>query len=60
MDYSDKIIDGGMKVNGKNEFPSRQDLDEAFHFLQDQITRISVVEEEEMTEKVRNGKSGRD
>ena len=35
-------------MNKKNEFPSREELDRAFHFLQDQITRISVDEEEEM------------
>jgi hypothetical protein len=48
---------GGIKMNEKNEFPSRKELDEAFHFLQDQITRITVGEEEEMVCKERNGKS---
>lgn len=33
------------------KFPSRRDLDEAFHQLQDQITRITVDEEQE---RVRN------
>lgn len=32
----------------KNEFPSREELDEAFHFLHDQINKITVVEEVEM------------
>ncbi|MEH7299320.1 MULTISPECIES: hypothetical protein [Neobacillus] len=35
-------------MNKKNEFPSREELDEAFHFLHDQINKISVVEEVEM------------
>ncbi|WP_158587422.1 hypothetical protein [Neobacillus notoginsengisoli] len=35
-----------MKENGN--LPSRKGLDEAFHLLQDQITRITVEEEEEM------------
>jgi hypothetical protein len=29
-------------------FPTREDLDQAFTILQDQITRITVEEEEEM------------
>ncbi|WP_442593645.1 hypothetical protein [Neobacillus sp. D3-1R] len=29
-------------------FPNREQLDEAFTLLQDQITRITVEEEEEM------------
>ncbi|MCM2531210.1 hypothetical protein NDK43_00590 [Neobacillus pocheonensis] len=32
----------------ENQFPTRKDLDEAFHFLHDQINRISVEEEKEM------------
>ncbi|WP_285857720.1 hypothetical protein [Neobacillus cucumis] len=32
----------------KNEFPSREELDQAFHYLHDQINRITVVEEVEM------------
>lgn len=35
-----------MKEN--NQLPTRVKLDEAFHLLQDQITRITVDEEEEM------------
>jgi hypothetical protein len=35
-------------MHKKSQFPTRRELDEAFHFLQDQITRISVAEEEEM------------
>ena len=38
-------------MHKKNQFPSREDLDQAFHFLQDQITRIAVDEEEEMVVK---------
>lgn len=32
----------------KDNFPSRDELDKAFTILQDQITRITVDEEEEM------------
>lgn len=32
----------------KKGIPPREELDQAFHMLQDQITRISVEEEEEM------------
>lgn len=32
----------------KNKFPTRIELDTAFHYLQDQITRIAVSEEQEM------------
>ena len=39
----------------KNEFPSREELDEAFHYLHDQINRISVVEEVEMQKKENEG-----
>ncbi|MGG3564156.1 hypothetical protein ABES03_21440 [Neobacillus rhizosphaerae] len=35
-------------MNKKNEFPTREELDEAFHFLHDQINKITVVEEVEM------------
>ncbi|MFJ7728194.1 hypothetical protein ACIQXV_18855 [Neobacillus sp. NPDC097160] len=35
----------------KNEFPTREELDQAFHYLHDQINRISVVEEVEMRKK---------
>jgi hypothetical protein len=35
-------------MHKKSQFPSRENLDQAFHFLQDQITRISVDEEDEM------------
>lgn len=38
----------------KEQFPTREDLDQAFHFLQDQITRISV-NEEEMVMKEKEG-----
>ncbi|MEH7010322.1 hypothetical protein V7087_05800 [Neobacillus niacini] len=32
----------------KDKYPSREELDEAFHFLHDAINRITVEEEEEM------------
>jgi hypothetical protein len=32
----------------KDKYPSREELDEAFHFLHDAINRISVEEEAEM------------
>jgi hypothetical protein len=32
----------------KQSFPTRDELDHAFTILQDQITRITVAEEEEM------------
>ena len=35
-------------MDKKSQFPTREELDQAFHFLQDQITRISVDEDEEM------------
>jgi hypothetical protein len=38
-------------MNKKSKFPAQKDLDQAFHFLHDQITRISVVEEVEMIKK---------
>jgi hypothetical protein len=42
-------------MNKKDKFPAREDLDQAFHFLHDQITRISVVEEVEMIKKDNEG-----
>ncbi|WP_342042558.1 hypothetical protein [Bacillus sp. OTU2372] len=39
----------------KNEFPSREELDQAFHYLHDQINRISVVEEVEMLKQEKDG-----
>ncbi|MGX6446073.1 hypothetical protein ACWM35_22955 [Neobacillus sp. K501] len=38
-------------MNKKEKFPSREQLDEAFHFLHDAINRISVNEEVEMIMK---------
>jgi hypothetical protein len=35
-------------MNEKQSFPTRDELDQAFTILQDQITRITVDEEEEM------------
>lgn len=32
----------------KDKYPSREELDEAFHFLHDAINKIIVEEEEEM------------
>lgn len=42
----------------KKEFPSREELNEAFHLIQDQITRITVEEEQEMVNNEINGKNG--
>ncbi|ULT56238.1 hypothetical protein L1999_24845 [Neobacillus drentensis] len=39
----------------KNEFPSREELDQAFHYLHDQINWISVVEEVEMQQQEKEG-----
>nr|WP_263325044.1 hypothetical protein [Neobacillus sp. Marseille-Q6967] len=38
-------------MNKDHKFPSREELDEAFHFLHDAINKISVEEEEEMVMK---------
>jgi hypothetical protein len=46
------------EMNKKNEFPSREELDEAFHFLHDQINRISVVEEVEMLKEDKDNIKG--
>jgi hypothetical protein len=46
-----KIFERGTKMKQKNEFPSREELDEAFHYLHDRINWISVVEEVEMQKK---------
>lgn len=45
-------------MNKENEFPSREELDEAFHFLHDQINRISVVEEVEMLKEDKDNIKG--
>ena len=45
-------------MNKKNEFPSREELDEAFHFLHEQINKISVVEEVEMVKEEMEGQEG--
>jgi hypothetical protein len=43
-------------MNKKNQFPSREELDQAFHFLHDAINRIAVQEErEEMVHKENSG-----
>jgi hypothetical protein len=44
-------------MNSKKEFPSRDDLNKAFHLLQDRITRITVEEEQEMVNHEINGKN---
>jgi hypothetical protein len=36
------------RMKEKQSFPTRDELDQAFTILQDQITRITVAEEEEM------------
>ncbi|MDR6121851.1 hypothetical protein QFZ87_001448 [Bacillus sp. SLBN-46] len=45
-------------MNKKNEFPTQKELDEAFHFLHDQINRISVVEEVEMIKEDKDNLKG--
>ncbi|WP_284036237.1 hypothetical protein [Neobacillus sp. 114] len=35
----------------RTEFPSQEQLDQAFHFLHDEINRIAVIEEIEMIKK---------
>ncbi|MEW9051883.1 MAG: hypothetical protein AB2392_12055 [Neobacillus sp.] len=35
-------------MNKKEQFPTQEELDEAFHFLHDAINRITVEEEVEM------------
>jgi hypothetical protein len=35
-------------------FPTREELDQAFHYLHEQINRISVDEEEEMVMEEHN------
>lgn len=42
----------------KEQLPTREHLDEAFHSLQDQITRITVEEEEEMIKQEMDEKQG--
>jgi hypothetical protein len=43
-------------MNKKNKFPSREELDQAFHFLHDAINKIAVQEErEEMVLKENDG-----
>ncbi|WP_156324599.1 hypothetical protein [Bacillus sp. FJAT-27245] len=42
----------------KEQLPSREHLDEAFHSLQDLITRITVEEEEEMIKQEVDGNQG--
>ncbi len=44
-------------MNNKKEFPSRDELNEAFHLLQDQITKITVEEEQEMVNHELNGEN---
>ncbi|GHH97689.1 hypothetical protein [Neobacillus kokaensis] len=42
-------------MNKRNEFPTREQLDEAFHFLHDQINKISIIEDIEMMKKEKEG-----
>lgn len=42
-------------MNSNNKFPSREELDQAFHYLHDQINRISILEETEMIKKEKEG-----
>lgn len=39
----------------RDDYPSREELDQAFHFLHDQINKISVIEEMEMNKKEEEG-----
>jgi hypothetical protein len=43
-------------MNKKNQFPTREELDEAFHYLHEAINRISVDEEEEMVMMEKEGR----
>ncbi len=45
-------------MDEKKKFPARKELDAAFHFLQDQITKITVEEEAEMICFERKEKNG--
>jgi hypothetical protein len=40
-------------MNKKKQFPSQEELDEAFHFLHDAINRITVEEEVEMVSETK-------
>jgi hypothetical protein len=43
-------------MNKKSQFPTREELDQAFHFLHDAINKIAVQEEqEEMALKENDG-----
>ncbi|WP_154663518.1 hypothetical protein [Neobacillus dielmonensis] len=44
-----------MNRNRKNNFPSRKQLDQAFHYLHDQINQISVTEEVERIKEEKQG-----
>jgi len=50
-----KNLKGEWTMKQNQDFPSREELDQAFHFLHDQINRISVVEEVEMLKKEKEG-----
>jgi hypothetical protein len=52
------ILQEACKMNKNKEFPSREGLNEAFHLLQDQITRIAVEEEQEMASGEKNERNG--
>lgn len=42
-------------MNRNNKFPSREELDQAFHYLHDQINRISILEEDERLKREKEG-----
>jgi hypothetical protein len=42
-------------LNKKSQIPPREELDQAFHYLHEQITRISVEEEVEMVRQEKEG-----
>lgn len=44
-----------MDLNKRSQLPPREELDHGFHYLHDQITRISVEEEAEMVRQEKEG-----
>ncbi|WP_187373123.1 hypothetical protein [Bacillus rubiinfantis] len=47
-----KTLKEVVNMNNKQmQFPTREELDHAFHYIHDQINRIAVLEEAEMIAK---------
>ncbi|MCD4838940.1 MULTISPECIES: hypothetical protein [Neobacillus] len=42
-------------MNKRKDFPTREELDQAFHYLHDQINRISVLEVMEIMKEEKEG-----